>query len=74
MPRRKDSVLPRKLATASQVAEFLDVSEGTLKNWRYRGVGPKYSLLERHVRYAWTDVEDYLAKRAKAGALPDEVA
>lgn len=51
------------LATPSQVAEFLQVSELTVKTWRYTDTGPAFLRVGRHVRYRWDDVLSWLAER-----------
>ena len=48
-------------ATPAQLSAYLNVPEGTLRNWRYHRKGPKYVRVENHVRYRRRDVEQYLA-------------
>ncbi|MFF0184905.1 helix-turn-helix domain-containing protein [Streptomyces sp. NPDC005244] len=52
--------------TPQEVAARLRVHPGTLANWRYQGVGPRYRKLTEAknspVRYALGDVEDYMAR------------
>ena len=45
------------LAKPSQVAEYLQLDEKTLQNWRSLGKGPKYRPVGREVRYEWADVD-----------------
>jgi excisionase family DNA binding protein len=55
----------------SQVAEHMQVSLETLRHWRYRGTGPKYAKVGKHVRYRRTEVDRWLAQQeheASAGA------
>ena len=52
------------LATPKQVAEYLQVPERTLTIWRYKGTGPRYASVGRHVRYAWRDVEDWIRQQS----------
>ena len=47
---------PRPLATPQEVADYLRKPVGTLKEWRWRGTGPRYSRQGRDVRYDWEDV------------------
>lgn len=55
------------LMTPPEVAEYLHVAEGTLTQWRYRGVGPKYlSISNAVVRYRETDLESWLAEKEQA--------
>jgi hypothetical protein len=39
------------------IAAHLGIPEGTLAQWRHRRIGPAYSKMGKHVRYARTDVE-----------------
>lgn len=45
--------------TPDQVAERYQVSEATLKEWRYKGTGPEYVRLGRHVRYPAKALEQW---------------
>lgn len=47
---------PTPLATPPEVAEYLRKPVGTLKEWRWRGTGPRYTRQGRDVRYDWEDV------------------
>lgn len=58
----------RALGDESEVAEFLRVPPGTLRMWRYRGTGPRWSRVGRHIRYRWADVESWLDQQAGAVA------
>jgi predicted site-specific integrase-resolvase len=48
-----------------QVAERYQLSPGTLKEWRYRGVGPKFVRLGKHVRYPATALAEFEAERER---------
>jgi len=50
-----------KLLTPAKLAEHLDVSTGTLANWRSAGTGPKYVRLAGVVRYRVDAVEKCIA-------------
>ena len=50
---------PQPLATPSQVAEWLQESEGYLAKLRSAGTGPAFIKTGRKVRYAWKDVHDW---------------
>jgi excisionase family DNA binding protein len=55
--------------TPDQVAERYQVSEATLKEWRYKGTGPEYVRLGRHVRYPATALKRWeKGREAAAGA------
>ncbi len=58
----------RPLATPAQVSDWLGVSVSTLTQWRYRGVGPRYVKVGRHVRYDWRDLEAWQAQQTKETA------
>lgn len=51
------------LGTPEQVAEKLGVTEKTLNYWRYKGTGPRYLRVGKHVRYRWRDVEEWLRQQ-----------
>jgi hypothetical protein len=55
------------LATPDEVAAYLKKPEGTLANWRWLGKGPRYTKIGRGVRYAWADVDDWVAGLAAGG-------
>lgn len=52
------------LGTPPEVADYLQVPEKTLAEWRSRGIGPSYSKVGRHVRYRWSAVENWLDQQA----------
>jgi excisionase family DNA binding protein len=54
---------PQPLGATGEVAEHLGIPERTLIQWRYLGVGPRYLKIGRHVRYRWSDVDEWLATR-----------
>ena len=54
----------RRLATANEVAEYLQIPPKTLAEWRSNGTGPRYSKVGRYVRYTWPDVDAWLTSRA----------
>lgn len=56
------------MATTEELANHLHVPEGTLKQWRWLGTGPKFYTVGRHVRYDWADVDAWLADNASGGA------
>ena len=39
-----------------RVSAYLGVPVGTLANWRYKGLGPAFIKMGRHVRYRSEDV------------------
>lgn len=60
---------PNQLLTPQQVSDLLQISVGTLENWRMRGHEPKYLKLggthRSPVRYRQQDVEDFMFEDAK---------
>lgn len=64
--RRRHSVgvvnLPKRYLTPSEVEVVYGVDEKTLADWRYKGIGPDYSKLNRLVRYCVDDLETFFLK------------
>lgn len=56
----------KKLLTSREVAAMLGIAEITVREWRYKGKGPKFIKLEGtirgHVRYDPDDVQAYIDK------------
>lgn len=48
------------LMSPTELSELTNISEKTLAQWRWRGVGPSYLKLGGHVRYRNTDVNAWL--------------
>ena len=46
--------------TEAEAAEYLELNQGTLANWRMKGVGPAYSRLGRCVRYTVDNLDRYV--------------
>jgi predicted site-specific integrase-resolvase len=44
------------LLTPDQVAERYQISPDSLKEWRYKGRGPKYIRIGKRVRYRESDL------------------
>jgi hypothetical protein len=53
------------LATTPEVAAYLGKPPKTLAEWRSKGIGPRYHVVGRDVRYQWTDVDQWLAGQAR---------
>ncbi len=58
-----------KLLTVEDLAEYLGVPVATLYAWRYRRQGPPGFRVGRHLRYRWTDVEEWIKNRARADVV-----
>jgi excisionase family DNA binding protein len=54
-----------ELMTVQDVARYLGVPVGTLRNWRVTGDGPPAARIGRHVRYRRADVESWVAERVR---------
>ena len=54
-----------QLLTTREIAELLQVPEGTLHQWRYRKISPKGIRVSWHVRYRINDLEDWLDEQAQ---------
>ena len=48
------------LLTPDEASALLRVDEGTLANWRYRGIGPVFVKLGGKVRYAKNDLNSFV--------------
>lgn len=56
---------PSGLLTTKEVAAFLAVPVGTVRDWRYRRVGPRGVRLGRRVLYRQAVVEQWLEERER---------
>lgn len=58
---------PVAIAKADEVAKYLGMTTAALAQMRYKGTGPKYMNPggSRLVRYAWTDVNEWLESGTK---------
>ena len=55
------------LMTPFEVSQYLGVPTGTLANWRYRGRGPAFIRVGRHVRYCAADISIWIDGLKHAG-------
>jgi len=55
------------LLDEKELAQRLCVSIGTLRYWRTEGKGPRYRKVGQLVRYAPSDVQDWLNSRPAGG-------
>lgn len=53
-----------KLMTIVELAEILGVPVATIYGWRHRGEGPPGYRVGRHIRFRWSQVEEWLDSRA----------
>ena len=49
--------------TTKQAAEFLQIKETTLEQWRWNGKSPRYIKMGRCVRYRKADLETFMNER-----------
>ena len=50
----------RPLATAQQIADYLDVPLNTVYGWSSRGGGPPLIKVGRHLRAHWDEIDRWL--------------
>jgi excisionase family DNA binding protein len=51
------------LLSPSELSRYLGVPLGTLANWRYKGRGPAFLRVGRHVRYRAEDVATWVEEQ-----------
>jgi excisionase family DNA binding protein len=56
-----------RLWTPAETADYLQVTDSTLRRWRREGIGPAWLKLGRTVRYRPSDVRAWLAAREHKG-------
>jgi len=61
----------RPLATIHEVSAYLGIPIPTLYAWRLKGTGPRASKVGRHLRFRWSDVEEWLDRQADAAERRD---
>jgi hypothetical protein len=59
-PELKEHRDPEELVSTPEAAKILTVKEGTLEVWRSLGKGPKYTKIQRCVRYRIKDLYDFI--------------
>ena len=50
----------RGYGTTAEVADYIRVHPGTLRNWRHKRKGPPFTGCGAGVRYAWAAVDDWM--------------
>jgi predicted DNA-binding transcriptional regulator AlpA len=62
------------LVNERQLSRLIGVSIGTLRFWRGEAKGPRFRKVGQLVRYAPSDVNEWLSRRPTGGEVPVEVA
>lgn len=62
------------LLNEKQLSRRIGVSIGTLRSWRGERKGPRYRKIGQLVRYAPSDVNEWISRRPTGGEAPLEVA
>jgi excisionase family DNA binding protein len=55
-----------RLLTVHDLADYLDVPVATIYTWRYHRQGPPGFRVGRHLRFRWSDVEQWIADQLAA--------
>ena len=58
--------LEDRLIGVQEFAAYLEVPVKTLYAWRYRRQGPPAFRVGRHLRYRWSDVQQWIQQRIEA--------
>jgi hypothetical protein len=59
----------KKLIPTREAAEMLGTTEGTLKSWRSRGIGPKWVKLGTAVRYDVGELLDFIKRNTRVPSV-----
>jgi excisionase family DNA binding protein len=54
---------PQDFLTPEDLAELVRVPPKTIYQWNYRGTGPRFAKIGRHVRYRRADVEAWIEQQ-----------
>jgi excisionase family DNA binding protein len=57
------------LIDVGELARYLAVPVKTLYSWRYRKQGPRALRVGRHLRYRWSDVQQWIDQQIDQTAL-----
>lgn len=61
-PRRE------RMASVTEVAEYLGINPQTLYNWRAKRIGPRSCKVGGRIRYRMADVDTWLESRSRGDA------
>jgi len=56
---------PLKFLTEAETADVLQVAVATLRTWRCRGCGPRFSKIGRLVRYRPEEISRYVDRNTR---------
>lgn len=65
----RDAKPMTKLIPTKEAAEMLGTTEGTLKSWRSRGLGPKWVKLGAAVRYDVEELLDFIKRNTRVPSV-----
>lgn len=57
-----------RLIDVEELAAYLAIPVRTLYAWRYRREGPPAFRVGRHLRYRWSDVQQWIEQRIERGS------
>ncbi len=60
--------MTRKLVTPAEVEAITGIPVGTLAQWRYKKIGPKFYKLGRHCRYDENELLAWIDENAQEAA------
>ena len=52
-----------RLVTVQELANYLGVPVATIYTWRYRQEGPPGFRVGRHLRFRWSDIQEWIAQQ-----------
>lgn len=67
----KDTVSVVYLLDPATTARALGVTEGTLKTWRSKGIGPAFVRFGSRIRYRATDIDTWLDTQTITPGAPE---
>lgn len=57
----------RDYVNSSPAADYLGITDGTLRKWRVKNDGPRYQKVGGEVRYYFADLDAWLAEQFIGG-------
>jgi excisionase family DNA binding protein len=58
-----------RLLTVEELANYLDVPVATIYAWRHRRQGPPGCRVGKHLRFRWSDIQQWINDRIGADLL-----